>query len=233
MDKILEAAFKIIEGLATGLINALPRLLEALPSIITSIIDFITSNLPRIAELGITLVVQLGAGLIMAIPKLVTSYNQISDSIINGIGKAAIAIVEVGKNIVIGLWDGIASMMGWIKEKISGFVSGIVTNVKGVLGIQSPSTVFAGIGTNMSLGLGEGFTKAMISVKEDMNRSIPTSFDIDANVGNGAGFGVGNRSSFTNTFNIASMVVRNDNDIKNIARELYLKQTRSDRGYAL
>jgi len=224
MDKIIDAAFKIIEGLAIGLINALPRLLEALPSIITSIIDFVT---------GITLVVQLGAGLIMAIPKLITSYNQISDSIIKGIGKAAIAIVEVGKNIVVGLWDGIASMMGWIKEKISGFVSGIVTNVKGVLGIQSPSTVFAGIGTNMSLGLGEGFTKAMNSVKEDMNRSIPTSFDIEENVRNEAGFGVGSSSNVTNTFNIASMVVRNDNDIKNIARELYLLQTRSDRGYAI
>ena len=233
MDKILEAAFAIIEGLAIGLINALPRLLEALPLIITSIIDFITSNIPRIVELGIILIVQLGAGLIMAIPKLITSYNQISDSIIKGIGKAAISIVEVGKNIVIGLWDGIASMMSWIKEKISGFVSGIVNNVKGVLGIQSPSTVFAGIGTNMSLGLGEGFAKAMNSVKDDMNNSIPKSFDIDANIRNGTSFGIRGNSNITNTFNIASMIVRNDNDIKNIARELYLLQTRSDRGYAI
>jgi hypothetical protein len=102
-----------------------------------------------------------------------------------------------------------------------------------VLGIQSPSTVFAGIGTNMSLGLGEGFTKAMNSVKDDMNRSIPTSFDIDANLRNGASFDSSHGSNVTNTFNIASMIVRNDNDIKNIARELYLLQTRSDRGYAV
>jgi hypothetical protein len=124
-------------------------------------------------------------------------------------------------------------MIGWIKEKVSGFVGGIVSNVKGVLGIQSPSTVFAGIGTNMSLGLGEGFTKAMNSVKDDMNKSIPTSFDIDATLRNGASFNSGLGSNVTNTFNIASMIVRNDNDIKNIARELYLLQVRSDRGYAV
>jgi len=123
--------------------------------------------------------------------------------------------------------------MNWIKEKISGFVGGIVNNVKGVLGIQSPSTVFAGIGTNMSLGLGEGFTKAMNSVKDDMNRSIPTSFDLDANLRSGASFDSSLGSNVTNTFNIASMIVRNDNDIKNIARELYLLQVRSDRGYAI
>ena len=126
------------------------------------------------------------------------------------------------------------SLYDWLdKRKISGFVSGIVTNVKGVLGIQSPSTVFSGIGTNMSLGLGEGFTEAMNYVKEDMNKSIPTSFDIDANIRNKADFGIGRSSNITNTFNIASMIVRNDNDIKSIARELYLLQVRSDRGYAV
>jgi len=72
----------------------------------------------------------------------------------------------------------------------------------------------------------------MNSVKDDMNKSIPTSFDIDANLRNGASFGIGG-NSITNSFNIANMIVRNDNDIKNIARELYLLQTRSDRGYAI
>jgi len=181
--------------------------------------------------MGVELIVQLAFGLIKALPQIVAALPQIVSAVIVGIGKAAVSIVEVGKNIVIGLWDGIASMMSWIKDKISGFVGGIVNNVKGVLGIQSPSTVFAGIGTNMSLGLGEGFTKAMNSVKDDMNRSIPTSFDIDANLRNGAV--LGNAANVSNNFNIASMVVRNDSDIKNIARELYLLQVRSDRGYAI
>jgi phage-related protein len=233
MDMVLEAAFAIVKGLSEGLLNALPALIEALPQIITTIINFITNNLPAIVGMGVELIIQLAFGLIKAIPQLVASLPQVITAIVTGIGKAAISIVEIGKNIVVGLWDGIASMIGWIKEKISGLVGGIVSNVKGVLGIQSPSTVFAGIGTNMSLGLGEGFTKAMNSVKDDMNKSIPTSFDIDANLRNGTSFESRLGSNVTNTFNIASMIVRNDNDIKNIARELYLLQVRSDRGYAV
>ena len=46
-----------------------------------------------------------------------------------------------------------------------------------MLGIHSPSTVFAGIGENMGLGLGVGFTDAMRSVEAEMKRAIPTKFD--------------------------------------------------------
>ncbi|MGB4439666.1 MAG: hypothetical protein WBJ13_10710 [Sedimentibacter sp.] len=61
---------------------------------------------------------------------------QIVTAIISGIGKATVSIVDIGKNIVIGLWNGIASMIGWIEDKIGDLVGGIVSNVKGVLGIQ-------------------------------------------------------------------------------------------------
>lgn len=63
--------------------------------------------------------------------------------------------MEVGKNIVLGLWDGIASMITWVKDKISGFVGDIVGGIKGLLGIRSPSAVFAEMGTNMALGIGQ------------------------------------------------------------------------------
>ncbi len=231
MDKILEAAFKIIEGLAKGLLDALPKLIETLPKIITSIVNFITNNLPQIINMGIQLTVQLATGLIKALPQLISCLPQIVTAIISGIGKATVSIVDIGKNIVIGLWNGIASMIGWIQEKISGFVGGIVSNVKGVLGIQSPSTVFAGIGGYMSEGLGIGFVKAMDGVKRDMTSAIPTNFDINTNFNNTLGSGLSSNTS--NTFNIENMIVRNNSDIKNIARELYLLQRRSDRGYAL
>ena len=230
MDKILEAAFKIIEGLAKGLLDALPKLIEALPRIITSIIDFITNNLPEIIEMGIRLIVMLAAGLIKAIPQLVASLPQIVSAIILGIGKAAISIVDIGKNIVRGLWDGIASMVTWIKGKIADFAGGIVSNVKGVLGIHSPSTVFAGIGSNMGEGIGVGFAGAMKGVEKDMKKAIPTDFDVNASLNNSL---TAKSSRIENSFNIANMVVRNDSDIKSIARELYLLQRRNERGYAL
>jgi len=226
MDKILEAAFNIIEGLAKGLLNALPKLIEALPEIITSILDFITNNLPEIIEMGIQLTVQLAAGLIKAIPQLVAQLPQIVTAIITGIGKAALAIVDIGKNIVRGLWDGIASMVTWIRDKISNFVGGIVSSAKGLLGINSPSTVFAGIGGNMGEGIGVGFIKAMSNVERDMKNAIPTDFDIKASLNTDAARNLWGNETKVNagsngfTLHIENFINNTEKDIEQLAYEL-------------
>jgi len=186
MDKILEAAFAIIAGLAEGLLNALPRLMEALPQIITTIIEFITSNLPAIIEMGITLIVQLAAGLIQAIPQLLAALPQIIAAIVSGLGSAVGSVMQIGIDIVKGLWEGIKSMGKWLSDAVGNFFGGIVDGVKGLLGIHSPSTVFAGIGSNMGEGIGIGFLDAMNGVEKDMQRAIPTEFDVNATV-NGKG----------------------------------------------
>lgn len=46
--------------------------------------------------------------------------------------------------------------------------------IKKTLGISSPSKVFAGIGENMALGLGEGFASSMDKVSRQINNSVPT-----------------------------------------------------------
>jgi phage-related protein len=183
MDQILEAAFAIIQGLAEGLLNALPELIDALPEIIMTIIDFITNNLPLIIKMGIELTVQLAFGLIKAIPQLVARLPEIVTAIVTGLGKAVGAVFEIGKNIVTGLWEGIKSLGSWIADKVSGFFSGIVDGAKSLLGIHSPSTVFAGIGENMGLGIGMGFTDAMRGVEKDIAGAIPTDFDLDMKTG--------------------------------------------------
>ena len=180
MDQILEAAFAIIQGLAEGLLNALPQLIDALPEIIMTIIDFITDNLPLIIEMGIELTVQLAFGLIKAIPQLVAKLPEIIAAIVTGLGKAVGAVFEIGKNIVTGLWEGIKSLGSWIADKVSGFFSGIVDGAKSLLGINSPSTVFAGIGGNMGEGIGVGFMKAMSGAEKNMKKAIPTDFGITA-----------------------------------------------------
>lgn len=194
MDKILAAAFAIIEGLAQGLLNALPKLIEALPQIITTIINFITNNLPLIIEMGIQLTLQLALGLIKAIPQLVASIPQIIGAILSGFGSAILSVTEIGKNIVSGLWEGIKSMGTWIADNVSGFFGGIVDGVKDLLGIHSPSTVFAGIGENMGAGIGVGFTDAMNGVENDMMNAIPKSLDVNTNVN-----GYGNANTVNHT----------------------------------
>lgn len=178
LPTILEQGSQMLLSLGTGIIEAIPQLVAQLPEIITSIVGFVTENLPLIVETGINLIVQLAVGLVQAIPQLVASLPQIISAIIEGFAQVPGMMLDIGKNIVEGVWNGITAMGSWIKDKVSGFFGGLVDGVKGLLGIHSPSTVFAGIGDNMALGLGQGFEHTMGSVTKEIEEAIPTDFDI-------------------------------------------------------
>lgn len=75
------------------------------------------------------------------------------------------------------------SMASWLYDQASKLVDNVVSGVKSLLGIHSPSTVFAGIGENMGAGIGVGFVDAMKQVEEDMQKAIPTDFDVNASIG--------------------------------------------------
>ena len=179
MPLILEQGIQILTNLAMGIVQAIPALLEQLPAIITSIADTLVANMPMILETGVQLLLQLASGIIQAIPQLVAQLPQIISAIVSGIGALMGGIINIGKSIVEGIWSGISSKIGWITDKVTGFFSGIVNGVKGLLGINSPSKVFSDqVGTNMALGVGEGFEKTMGGVRKDIEGAIPTEFNL-------------------------------------------------------
>lgn len=121
-----------------------------------------------------TVVLNAVAAFENAVDKFFDKVVEIGNSVVSFFKSVPEQMVEIGKNIVRGLWEGIKAMASWIGEKVSGFVGGLVDGVKGVLGIHSPSRVFAGIGQNMALGLGQGFKKQMQSVTAGIQDAIPT-----------------------------------------------------------
>jgi phage-related protein len=83
-----------------------------------------------------------------------TVYHFIVDPIANAVDK----MIGFGKSIITGLWDGIKSMAGWITDKVKGLAKTILGPFAKVLGIKSPSTVFAGYGRDIVRGLAGGIT---------------------------------------------------------------------------
>ena len=182
IDLIIDAAINIIMALADGLLEALPDLIEKIPVIIDKMIVAITNNLPKIIEMGIELTLKLAVGLIKAIPQLVSKIPQIITSIVTGLTDGIGKIGDVGLDLVKGLWEGIKDATSWIMDKIKGFGESILDGIKSFFGIHSPSTVFKDeIGTNLALGVGEGFADTMEDVSADMQGAIPTEFDADIN----------------------------------------------------
>lgn len=66
--------------------------------------------------------------------------------------------IKAGGDVVRGLWEGITGLFRWVWNKISGFFGDIVDNVKGFLGIKSPSTVFADMGKAIVRGIWDGIS---------------------------------------------------------------------------
>jgi phage-related protein len=204
IDLIIDAGIQLIIGLADGLIQALPILIDKIPIIIDKLINAIIDNLPKILEMGITLIVKLAEGLIKAIPQLVSKIPQIITSLLNGIKnyfskmisiggdllnkvkegitKGISGMLDVGKNLVQGLWNGINNAKQWVLDKIKGFGKSILNGIKSFFGIHSPSTLFRDeIGSNLALGIGEGFEDEMNNVSDMMEDAIPKDFDVGVN----------------------------------------------------
>lgn len=148
------------------------NLFSAIQRILTNIFATLEERGPDMLAEGVLLLGKLAAGLIAGIPDLVKKIPEIIKKIVVAFQSRSSEFNGIGQDIVKGVWNGIASLASWIKTKVSNFFGGIVDNVKGVLGIHSPSRVFAGIGKNMALGLGEGWDNEYSSIKKGIEGGL-------------------------------------------------------------
>lgn len=180
MAKLITNLLGSTVTVAENLLPVVERILENIgvvvqekgPEMIEKFVGYAVEKLPQVIELGLQMVIALVKGLAQNLPQLVTGVLNMAATIIKTLVDSIPDVIEVGKDIVRGVWDGIKAMGSWIKEKVSGFFGGIVDNVKGVLGIHSPSRVFAGIGENMALGLGEGWDNEYGTIKQGITRGL-------------------------------------------------------------
>ena len=193
LPSIVAAGMDMVMAIVNGILDNIDLLIDCTLDLIDVVVDKLIENLPKLIEGGIKLTLALASGIIKAIPQLVAKLPQLIVSVIRGLNDGFRQIGEIGKNIVIGIWNGIAKMGDWLWDRVSSFFSGIVNGVKKLLGIASPSKVFAGIGGFMAEGLGEGFDSQFKSIKkniensmnfEDANASINVSSNFQNQVGN-------------------------------------------------
>ena len=182
LPKILETGVNIIIKLVDGIIKAIPKLTAALPKVINTLLTFIIENLPKIIEAGISLLSALCEGIISAIPTLVSHLPQIIEAIVKGLINGLGALANVGLELVKGLWEGMKGAIGWIKDKITGWVGDVLGFIKGLFGIHSPSTVMRDqVGKMLGEGLAEGLEDEKNDVQRAFDDMLPDT-DVDFNI---------------------------------------------------
>lgn len=153
---LMDAGIQLLEQLIIGITDNLPQLITAAAELIAKFSAALISHLPDLLNCGAALLTTLVDGILRSIENL---------------GEAALACIakltgvwdgsmdewgHIGENIVNGLLNGITGMWDTLVSNVRGKVNGLVSTVKNLLGIHSPSKVFTEIGENVTQGLVNG-----------------------------------------------------------------------------
>lgn len=110
------------------------------------------------------------AGLKKGITDAISSVTETAKKILSAIKSAFdnCSLFDIGKNLIQGLIDGVNNMIETAKNAVANVGNAVIDKVKNVLGIHSPSTVFAEIGGYIDQGLANGITAAVSYVTTAM-----------------------------------------------------------------
>ena len=173
-DEIFDAGIQLLEQLIIGITDNLPQLITAAAELIAKFSAALISHLPDLLNCGAALLTTLVDGIIRSIENL---------------GEAALACIakltgvwdgsmdewgHIGENIVTGLLNGITGMWDTLVSTVKGKVSGMVSTVKNVLGIHSPSKAFTEIGENVTQGLVNGINTGAPAAQEAIQNIAQT-----------------------------------------------------------
>ena len=171
-DGLIDGAVQIVESLAMWIEEYSDVLIEKALVLVMTLVEGIAQNLPQIVLAAAQIIGALATGVIEYLPELIKQVPTIISELVAGFSDALPDIVAVGEDIVRGLWEGIQNLGGWLGEKIGGFFDGVVDGAKDLLGIHSPSRVFAGIGENMALGVGAGWDAEYQNIKNGITSGL-------------------------------------------------------------
>ena len=175
---LIQAAMQLMLALARGLITAIPQLIDAVPGIITNLVESFYAMLPEIIGVGIEIVIALASGLVSNAGHIIAAVPRLVETIVRGFLACVKSYWNIGKSIVDGIRQGITEQWQRLKSDVSNLFTGLVSWIKKLLGIHSPSTVFAGIGTNMAKGIGAGWQDTIGDINRDIAATLQPQYVI-------------------------------------------------------
>ena len=174
----LNAVVQLLTGIANGLINSMPIIIDMLPQIIEGIYQSLITLLPLIANVGILLTTRLLQGILQELPHLISKLPTIWYGIFREIKNGLSGAASIGRNLIVGLWNGIGSKVDWILGKIRSFGRSVINAVKRIFGVHSPSREFAWIGKMNMVGLENG----MEDMQPKVQQAIDGMFNLSPNL---------------------------------------------------
>ena len=158
------------KNIASGMVTAIVQITQKIPQIVQSIITAFTAQHQKFVTEGTNIDKSIAQGMIAGIPQITGKVAQIVQPIITALRSYVSEFTAAGEEMVRGIWQGFQNMSGWLESKVRSMMREIVAAVEAEMQINSPSKVFARIGSYMAQGLGEGFAREMRDVESTIRR---------------------------------------------------------------
>ena len=175
--KVGEAGKAIIDSVKSGIENNKDRINSALDTVMGVLQTWAESS----SELRTTCNTFAGKFIDFAIEGIKTKAGELSAQIPVIIGQALVKLatgqftgqlLEIGVNIVLGIIQGIGQGIGDLISSLIELGNTIINEIKGALGIHSPSTVMAEVGSNIIAGLVEGLINGIGDITEAIGKVV-------------------------------------------------------------
>jgi tape measure domain-containing protein len=209
MGQVIAAAANVVTKFLGGVTNQLPKVISKGATLIVTFLNGLTANIGRVQAAGVRLIVKYIDGIGEAIPQILAAGVRVVKKLMDGIATAVPELADAGAKAIIKLLNGIERAIrnnskqirdaGWgiadaivdgmldgFKElwhKIEDLADSLAKKLPGpfkkVLGIHSPSSVFAEIGKFTMLGLADGLagnSQAVLGTAENIGSGVIGAF---------------------------------------------------------
>lgn len=168
LPTVISSGVEILLGLVSGIINNLPAIASAAFNALANFRASVAERLPAIFQTGIEMLGKLAAGLINAIPTLVAMIPQIIRAAVNAFQQHDWS--STGRAIIDGIVNGIRNAGHLIADALKNLARSAWQGVKNILGIGSPSKVFANeVGRWIPAGIAQGIKANAGTVTEALD----------------------------------------------------------------
>lgn len=157
-------------NIASGMVVGIVQITQKVPQIAQSIITAFTAQHQKFVTEGTNIDKSIAQGMIAGIPQITGKVAQIIQPVITALRSYVSEFTAAGEEMVRGIWQGFQNMSGWLESRVRSMMRDIVAAVEEEMDINSPSKVFARIGSYMAQGLGEGFAREMRDVESSIRR---------------------------------------------------------------
>ena len=184
-DEIMDTGMQLLESLVIGITDNLPQLITAAAALIAKRAAALIAHLPDLLKCGAAMLTTLVDGIVCSLENLAEAALACVAKLVGVWDGSMDEWGHIGENIVSGLLNGIKGAWNSLTKWVSDGINGLVSGVKGRLGIHSPSKVFDEIGVQVCNGLAQGLDRGNKKVKDAAKTVVASVTDSATALTNG------------------------------------------------